>query len=124
MFLFSTLDFGLGGLVTLSNLAGDFEISPKTAKAWLEVLERMYLVFSVRPYTKTIPRAVLKLPKVYFFDNGDVLAQESARFENIVATPLLKRFHFLEDRDGYRYELRYIQDKEGREVVASHGNDL
>ena len=24
--------------------------------------------------------------------------------------------HFLEDRDGYRYELRYIRDKEGREV--------
>lgn len=23
---------------------------------------------------------------------------------------------FLEDRDGYRYELRYIRDKEGREV--------
>ena len=72
----------VGGLVTLSNLAGDLEISPKTAKAWLEVLERMYLVFSVRPYTKTIPRAVLKPPKVYFFDNGDVLAQEGARFEN------------------------------------------
>ena len=33
-----------------------------------------------------------------------------------VATSLLKRLHFLEDRDGYRYELRYIRDKEGREV--------
>ena len=29
---------------------------------------------------------------------------------------MLKRLHFLEDRDGYRYELRYIRDKEGREV--------
>ena len=28
----------------------------------------------------------------------------------------MKRIHFLEDRDGYRYELRYIRDKEGREV--------
>lgn len=106
----------VGGLVTLSNLANDLEISPKTAKAWLEVLERMYLVFCVRPYTKSIPRAVLKPPKVYFFDNADVLGQEGARFENLVATSLLKRIHFLEDRDGYRYELRYIRDKEGREV--------
>ncbi len=106
----------VGGLVTLSNLAGDLEISPKTAKAWLEILERMYLVFSVRPYTKSIPRAVLKPPKVYFFDNADVLGPEGARFENLVATSLLKRLHFLEDRDGYRYELRYIRDKEGREV--------
>ena len=106
----------VGGLVTLSNIANDLQISPKTAKSWLEVLERMYLVFSVRPYTKSLPRAVLKPPKVYFFDNGDVLGDEGARFENLVATSLFKRLHFLEDRDGYRYELRYIRDKEGREV--------
>jgi hypothetical protein len=106
----------VAGLVTLSNIATDLQISPKTAKSWLEVLERMYLVFSVRPYTKSLPRAVLKPPKVYFFDNGDVLGDEGARFENLIATSLLKRLHFLEDRDGYRYELRYIRDKEGREV--------
>jgi hypothetical protein len=63
-----------------------------------------------------LPRAVLKPPKVYFFDNGDVLGDEGPRFENLVAASLLKRLHFLEDRDGYRYELRYIRDKEGREV--------
>jgi predicted AAA+ superfamily ATPase len=106
----------VGGLIRLSNLATDLQISHKTAKTWLEVLERMYLVFSVHPYTKSLPRAVLKPPKVYFFDNGDVLGDEGARFENLVATSLLKRLHFLEDRDGYRYELRYIRDKEGREV--------
>jgi hypothetical protein len=76
----------------------------------------MYIIFCVRPYSKNLPRAVLKPPKVYFFDNGDVLGDEGARFENLVATTLLKRLHFLEDRDGYRYELRYIRDKEGREV--------
>ncbi len=106
----------VGGLVVMSNLAGDLEISPKTAKAWLETLERMYLVFSVRPYTKSLPRAVRKPPKVYFFDNGDVLGDEGARFENLVATSLLKRLHYLEDSQGYKYELRYIRDKEGREV--------
>ena len=106
----------VGGLIRLSNIADDVQISPKTAKSWLEILERMYLVFSVRPYTKSLPRAILKPPKVYFFDNGDVLGDEGASFENLVATSLLKRLHFLEDRDGYRYELRYVRDKEGREV--------
>lgn len=106
----------VGGLVTLSNIATDLQISAKTAKVWLDVLERMYLLFTVRPYTKSLPRAVLKPPKVYFFDNADVLAGEGERFENLVATSLLKRLHFLEDRDGYRYELRYLRDKEGREI--------
>ncbi len=106
----------VGGLIQPANIAADLEISPKTAKAWLEVLERMYLVFTVLPYTKSVPRAVLKPPKVYFFDNGDIIGDEGTRFENLVATSLLKRIHFLEDRDGYRYELRYLRDKEGREV--------
>jgi len=114
--LLDLLRHRVGGLVVLSNLARDLEISPKTAKAWLEILERMYLVFSVRPYTKSLPRAVRKPPKVYFFDNGDVLGDEGARFENLVATSLLKRLHYLEDSQGYKYELRYIRDKEGREV--------
>lgn len=106
----------VGGLLNLSSLANEIQISPKTAKSWLEILERMYLVFVVRPYTRSLPRAVLKQPKVYFFDNADVLGDEGARFENLVASSLLKRLHFLEDRDGYRYELRFIRDKEGREV--------
>jgi len=106
----------VGGLVVLSNLANEIEISPKTAKSWLEILERMYLVFSVRPFTRSLSRAVVKPPKVYFFDNADVIGNEGMRFENLVASALLKRIHFLEDRDGFRCELRYIRDKEGREV--------
>jgi predicted AAA+ superfamily ATPase len=106
----------VGGLITISNIAADLQVSPKTVKAWLEVLERMYLVFSIRPYTKSLPRSILKPPKVYFFDNSDTLGDEGVRFENLVAASLLKRLHFLEDRDGFRYELRYIRDKEGREV--------
>ena len=106
----------VGKPIVLSNLARDLEISPKTAKSWLEVLERMYLVFTVRPYTKRLPRAVLKPPKVYFFDNADVRSDEGSRFENLVATHLIKRLHFLEDIEGHRMELRYIRDKEGREV--------
>jgi predicted AAA+ superfamily ATPase len=106
----------VGGLVTLSNLAADIQVSPKTAGSWLEILERMYLVFAVRPFTQSLPRAVLKPPKVYFFDTGDPLVDEGERFENLVAASLLKRLQFLEDRDGYRYELRYLRDKEGREV--------
>ena len=44
------------------------------------------------------------------------MGDEGARFENLVASHLLKRLHFLEDKTGYRYELQYIRDKEGREI--------
>jgi predicted AAA+ superfamily ATPase len=81
----------VGGLITLSNLAADLQISPHTASSWLEVLERLYLVFAVRPFTRSLPRAILKPPKVYFFVNGDPLVGEGARFENLVGASLLKR---------------------------------
>lgn len=106
----------VGGLVVLANLAQELHVAPKTLKHWLDVLERMHLVFVVRPWTKSLPRAIQKPPKVYFYDNMDVIGDEGARFENLVATSLLKRIQFHEDAEGYRYELRYVRDKEGREV--------
>lgn len=106
----------VGGIVALANLADDLQISPKTAKSWLALIERMYLAFPVYPLVKNIPRAIQKPPKVYFYDNADVTNNQGARLENLVATTLLKRLHFLEDYYGYRTSLHYIRDKEGREV--------
>ena len=102
-------------MVTLANLARDLEISPKTAKAWLALTERMYLNFPIYPFGK-IPRAIHKPPKVYFYDNADTLTDQGARLENLVATTLLKRLHFIEDALGYRCEMYYLRDKDGREV--------
>ena len=106
-----------GQLVVLSNMAQELQISPRTAKVWLEALNRMYICFSVWPYTRNLPRAVQKPPKVYFFDNADVISEfEGARFENLIATHLLKKIHYLEDSTGTQFDLRYIRDKESREV--------
>lgn len=106
----------VGGMVVISSLAADIQVAPQTAKSWLEALERMYVLFRVQPYSRSLARAILKPPKVYFFDIGDVLGDDGARFENLVAAALLKRLHYLEDYGGHRCELRYIRDKEGREV--------
>ena len=43
-----------------------------------------------------------------------MIGDDGARFENLVASSLLKRLPFLEDRAGFRHELRYLRDKEGR----------
>jgi predicted AAA+ superfamily ATPase len=106
----------LGSPIVLNNIAQDLQVSPKTLAHWLEILERMYLVFVVRPYTHKLPRAIQKPPKVFFFDNAEVDGDEGARFENLVATHLLRNIQFMEDRSGDRFELCYLRDKEGREV--------
>jgi predicted AAA+ superfamily ATPase len=106
----------VGQLITLSNLARDLEIAPKTAKNWLVLTEKMYITFAIYPFSERVLRSIQKPPKVYFYDNADVLSDEGARFENLVATTLLKRLQFMEDFHGYRCQLFYIRDKEGREV--------
>ena len=100
-----------------TNSRGYFNLKLKTALTIFN-FRLIYLIFTVRPYTKSLPRAraVVKPPKVYFFDNQDVYGDNGARFENLVAAHLLKRLHFEEDYEGGRCELHYIRDKEGREV--------
>ena len=102
--------------VVLSNLARDLEIAPKTAKSWLNVLEKTYAVFVVRPFGKTIAKAITKTPKVYLYDNGEVSGDDGAKFENLVASHLHKRIQFLEDLYGDKYELNYLRDKNGHEI--------
>jgi uncharacterized protein len=106
----------VGSLIVVSNLAQDLQVAPNTVKRWIEALERMYLIFTVRPYTEKISRSISKPFKVYFFDNADVEGDEGARFENLVANHLLKQNHFIEDSQGFTMGLHFIRDKEGREV--------
>jgi predicted AAA+ superfamily ATPase len=119
----SLLDLFLTGLrervgspIVISNIANDVEVAPKTGKLWLTILEQLYICIVVKPYAKGIDRGLIVPPKVYFYNNTEVEGDIGAKFENLVATHLLKRAHFLEDSTGVPYELRYIRDKEKREV--------
>ena len=104
--------------VVLSRIAQKIQISPKTAQLWLSALSRMYICFPIYPYTRQLSRAIQKPPKVYFFDNADLIIEkdEGPKWENLIATHLLKKMHYLEDSQGVHLELRYIRDKESREV--------
>lgn len=112
-----TLRERAGQMISFNNLALDLEISPKTAKSWLTLLERMYLLFPIYPFvSKKMPRAIHKPAKVYFYDNADCIENNGTRLENLVATHLLKRLHFLEDYFGHRCSLHYLRDRNNREV--------
>lgn len=114
--LVSLLKSRVGSLIVISNLANDLQVAPNTVKRWIEILEKMYLIFIVRPYTEKLSRSIVKPFKVYFYDNADVEGDIGAKYENLVACHLLKRAQFIEDFEGYRMNLAFIRDKEGREV--------
>ncbi len=105
----------VASMLSLNSLREDLEVSHKAVAHWMEILERLYFVFRLRPFTSRAVRALQKMPKVYLWDPSQVV-DTGPRFENVVALHLLKLCHWLEDREGYRVELRYLRDRAGREV--------
>lgn len=106
----------VGGQLTYSNLANDLSVSPPTVKLWVEMLERLYLIFLLRPYSKGLAKSIRKEAKVYFFDTSAGLSGDAARLENIVASALLKWCDFERDTKGRKVDLYYYRDSSHREV--------
>ena len=81
----------------------------------MEVFERLYYVFRIRPFTSPQVRSLQKMPKAYLWD-WSVVPSEGARFENLVASHLLKLCHLLQDQEGHDVELHYLRDRTGKEL--------
>lgn len=116
----------VGSPLSLASISRDLGVSPTTLKKYLEILEALYIVFVVRPWHDNIARAVLQTPKVYFFDTGLVEGDDGIRFENLVATALLKHVQWQHDAQGREVQLHYIRTKDGAEVdfAISEKNQL
>lgn len=106
----------VGSPLSLASIARDLAISPATLKRYLDILQALFIVFTVQPWHHNIARAILQSPKVYFFDTGLVRGDEGVRLENAVAGMLLKHVHFLQDSAGRIAGLHYIRTKDGTEV--------
>jgi len=106
----------VGAPISYSSLAEDLQCSDKTIKRWLAILETLYVVFKVVPYHRNISRAILKAPKYYFYDIGQVPDDQGMKLENLVACALLKEMHFREDCLGEKWNCYYLKNKDGREI--------
>jgi predicted AAA+ superfamily ATPase len=114
--LIQLLKLRVGSPISYSSIARDLQCSDKTVKRWLTILENMYVLFKVPPFHKNIARAILKAPKFYFYDTGQVVGDAGVRLENSVACAIQKEIHFREDCFGEERKLYYIKNKDGKEI--------
>ena len=117
-----------GGLVDISALSRECDMSRPTVKAHLEALQVACAVFLLPPYHGGGRREILKRPKAYAFDTGFVTfargwneihpEDRGPLWEHLVLDTL--RSSVLEERLGY------WRDKSGREVdfTVSRGNEV
>jgi uncharacterized protein len=102
-------------LTNYSKIATKISTSPDTVRRWIKTLQSFYYCFTIRPWSKNIPRSLIKEPKIYLWDWADI-DDEGKRIENLIASHLLKAVHFWTDTGMGQYNLWFIRDKEKREV--------
>ena len=105
----------VGSLLSINSIRQDLEVSHKLITKWITILESFYYHFRIYPFTSKNIRSLKKEPKIYLYD-WSLIEDESIRFENFIASHLLKFVHFLKDYEGYKAQLYFLRDTDKREV--------
>jgi hypothetical protein len=113
--LASELPNRVGSPLSVKNLKELLQVAHETVERWLKIFERMYYCFRIPPYGPPKVRAVRKEQKLYLWD-WSLVEEPGPRFENFIASQLLKYCQFIEDTEGYRMELRFLRDTDKREI--------
>ena len=105
----------VGSLLSINAIREDLEVSHRAAASWLDVLESFHYHFRIYPFAGRTIRSIKKEPKLYLWDWSEV-DDESARFENLIASHLLKLVHFLHDYEGWKAGLYFLRNVDKKEV--------
>ena len=105
----------VGSPLSVKNIKELLQVAHETVERWLKIFERMYYCFRIPPYGPPKIRAVKKEQKLYLWD-WSLLSDSGPRFENFIASHLLKYCHFIEDTEGFSMELRFLRDIDKREI--------
>ena len=113
--LFERLPKTVSSILSYQSLANDLELNIRTVQRWIDIFDQMYLTFRIQPFISGKIRLVKKTSRIYFWD-WSTLEDSGPRFENFVASHLLKYCHYHEDSFGEKMELRYVKDVYNNEI--------
>lgn len=105
----------VSSVLSINNLKQDLSVAYETVDKWITILENLFYCFRIQPYGLPHLRAVKKEKKCYLWD-WSLCPDTAARFENMVASHLLKYCHFIEDTEGDDMALTFVRDASKREL--------
>lgn len=105
----------VGSPLSINGLREDIDVSHAKMRQFLQIFERLFVIFRLSPFGVPKLRAVKKEQKHYHYDWA-LITKEGPRFENMMASFLQKWVHFIEDTQGRNVELKYFRDVDKREV--------
>jgi len=130
--LLQALALQLGSEVSFNELSKLLGIDTLTVQRYIDLLEKSYIVFSLKSFSRNLRNELKKSRKIYFYDNGvrnaiisnfnPVALREDigALWENFMISERLKRNIYAADynnsyfwRTTQQQEIDYIEEKEG-----------
>lgn len=116
----------VGGLLNYTAIANAAEVSVKTVRDWISILEQSYIIFLLPSYSENVRKRIIKSPKLYFYDTGllcyllDIAnsnqlifdTRYGSIFENACIADAMK----YSLNQGKRPRLYYYRDENKREI--------
>jgi len=68
--LLRLLAFQIGQEVSLAELAASLALNRQTVERYLDLLEKVFVIFKVGGFSRNLRKEVTKNPRYYFYDNG------------------------------------------------------
>lgn len=113
-------------LLNYNALAENADIDMPTAKAWVNILETLGIIFLLHPYSNNVLKRTIKTPKVYFYDTGLVCyltrwsspevaesgAMNGALLENFTVSEIMKSYQ----NAGLEPYLYFYRDRDAKEI--------
>ncbi len=109
---------GVGSPLSIQSLSESLKLDHKTVSRYISILENLFIIFQVSPFSKKINRSLYKSKKVYFYDFGFIDSSDKGkRLENLVALHLFKYcLYTKETTPSVAPNLYYLRTKDQREV--------
>ena len=68
--LLRLIAFQIGHDISYSELAGRLNVNVRTVQRYLNILEKMFIIFSLPGFSRNMRNEYTKTPRYYFWDNG------------------------------------------------------
>jgi uncharacterized protein len=62
--------FQIGNDISFSELAKNLKVNVRTVMRYIDILEKTFILFSMRGFSRNLRKEISKSPRLYFWDNG------------------------------------------------------
>ncbi|GHV96250.1 ATPase [Spirochaetia bacterium] len=132
--LLSLVALQIGGEVSLNELSRSLKVDVKTVERYLDLLEKCFVLYNLRGFSRNLRSEVTRTSKYYFYDNGvrNAVIQNYNPFTmRNDAGPLWENFMMIERLKARSYNNLYARDyfwrtweKQEIDLLEEYGGSL